>query len=197
SGADRADFRDKTAAVVVTLNGATDAVVTVGGVAEDTIRNIEGVLGGVGNDTLTGDVNVNVLNGGAGNDKLFGGDGADNLTGGVGADHLYGGSDGSKDYFVFTKLSDSTLAVSGRDIIEDFSESDGDRIDLRVIHAGTPDDQFDFIGTAAFSHTAGELRYGVAGDHTAVYGDTNGDGIADFSIQLNGVASLQANDFIL
>ena len=34
---------------------------TVGGVAEDTIRNIENVNGGSGNDTLTGDGLANVL----------------------------------------------------------------------------------------------------------------------------------------
>ena len=52
----------------VTLNGATNATVTVGGVAEDTIRNIENVTGGSGDDTLTGDGLANVLSGGAGND---------------------------------------------------------------------------------------------------------------------------------
>ena len=44
-GTDTADFSDKTGAVGVTLNGATDATVTVGGVAEDTVRNIENVYG--------------------------------------------------------------------------------------------------------------------------------------------------------
>ena len=52
---------DKTAAVSVTLNGATNAIVTVGGVAEDTIRNIENVQGGSGNDTLIGDGLANKL----------------------------------------------------------------------------------------------------------------------------------------
>ena len=55
AGFDLASYSDKTTSVVVTLNGATNAMVTVGGVAEDTIRNIENVIGGSGNDTLTGD----------------------------------------------------------------------------------------------------------------------------------------------
>ena len=46
AGIDTADYRDKTTAVSVTLNGATNATVKVGGVAEDTIRNIENVIGG-------------------------------------------------------------------------------------------------------------------------------------------------------
>ena len=61
AGIDTADYSDKTASVAVTLNGATDATVKVGGVAEDTIRNIENVIGGSGNDTLTGDGLVNNL----------------------------------------------------------------------------------------------------------------------------------------
>ena len=54
-GADTADFSDKTVSVVVALNGANDATVSIGGVAEDTLRNIENLIGGSGDDTLTGD----------------------------------------------------------------------------------------------------------------------------------------------
>ena len=45
TGVDTADYSDKTGAVSVTLKGALDTVVTVGGVAEDTIREIERVFG--------------------------------------------------------------------------------------------------------------------------------------------------------
>lgn len=91
-GLDTAVYSDKTGAVVVTLNGATNATVTVGGVAEDTIRNIENVTGGAGADRLTGDGLANVLNGGAGNDTIRGGGGADTLIGGRGNDFLNGNS---------------------------------------------------------------------------------------------------------
>ncbi|PDT46718.1 beta strand repeat-containing protein [Sinorhizobium fredii] len=77
AGGDTASYRDKSASVSVTLNGATYATVTVGGVAEDTIRNVENVWGGTGNDTLNGDANANLLSGGGGSDALFGGAGAD------------------------------------------------------------------------------------------------------------------------
>ena len=85
-GRDTADYGEKTAAVVVTLNGATNATATVGGVAEDTLRNIENVTGGSGNDTLTGDALDNLLAGGAGNDMLAGMGGKDVLDGGAGSD---------------------------------------------------------------------------------------------------------------
>ena len=92
AGTDTALYTDKTGAVVVALKAAANATVTVGGVAEDTIRNIENITGGSGADTLTGDRFANVLNGGAGNDTLRGGGGADTLIGGRGNDFLNGNS---------------------------------------------------------------------------------------------------------
>lgn len=59
------------------------------------------------------------------------------------------------------------------------------------------DQAFQFIGTAAFSNTAGELRYEVVDGNTYVYGDTNGDGAADFMILLAGSYSLTAGDFVI
>ena len=81
AGSDTADYGDKTASVSVTLNGATDASVSVGGVAEDTIRNIENIFGGSGQDVLRGDSLANFFNGGGGNDELRGGGGNDVLDG--------------------------------------------------------------------------------------------------------------------
>ena len=83
---DTADYRDKSAAVVVTLNGGTDAMVTVGGVAEDTITGIENVYSGSGADTLSGDGFTDALYGGDGDDLLKGGNGADFLSGQGGVD---------------------------------------------------------------------------------------------------------------
>ena len=77
AGTDTADYSDKTTAVAVTLNGATNATVTVNGVAEDTIRNVENLIGGTAGDTLTGDTLANRLDGGAGADTLAGGTGDD------------------------------------------------------------------------------------------------------------------------
>ncbi len=85
-GVDTVDYSDKTAAVVVTLNGPTHATVTVGGVGEDTVLNVENVIGGSAADTLNGDVNANMLTGGAGDDALTGGAGADTLNGGANND---------------------------------------------------------------------------------------------------------------
>ena len=107
TGTDTADFSDRTTAVVLTLNGATNATATIGGVAEDTIINIENITGGSAADTLTGDTLANFLIGNGGNDTLTGGDGNDTLRGGDGNDSLDGGN-GTADYVEF---SDKSVAV--------------------------------------------------------------------------------------
>ena len=88
AGKDTADYSDKSASVVVTLNGASYVSVLVGGVVEDRIRNIENLTGGYGADKLTGDAGNNVLDGRSGADTLKGNGGVDcfvfnALSGGV------------------------------------------------------------------------------------------------------------------
>ena len=117
AGSDTADYREKSSAVVVTLNGGTDAVVRVGGVAEDTIRNVENVFGGSGADTLIGDASANSLSGGDGGDILRGGLGADVLDGGAGAD-LADYRDKTSSVVV-TLNGSSSVAVSVGGVTED------------------------------------------------------------------------------
>jgi Ca2+-binding RTX toxin-like protein len=173
------------------LGNALDNVMT-GNAGNDTL------LGGGGNDTLSGAAGDDTLNGGAGNDKLNGGDGIDRLVGGAGADILTGGL--NADIFVFLSLDESTVANAGRDAIMDFSQAQGDKIDVSPIDANTTvtgDQAFAFISAAAFSGTPGELRTEVINGNTLVSGDVNGNGVADFAILVRGVAPLQASDFNL
>ncbi|MDF3607815.1 pre-peptidase C-terminal domain-containing protein [Paracoccus sp. DMF-8] len=62
------------------------------GYGNDTIINVENVVGGNGADRLIGNANANMLTGGGGNDTLNGGAGNDALNGGVGNDTLLGGA---------------------------------------------------------------------------------------------------------
>lgn len=58
----------------------------------------------------------------------------------------------------------TTAATADR--IYDFSFAEGDRIDLAPVDANfifSGNQAFDFIGTQAFTHTAGELRYTQSG----------------------------------
>lgn len=145
-----------------------------------------------GNDVLDGRGGKDKLYGGNGNDNLYGGGKADMLTGGRGNDRLEGGS--GSDTFIFEKVSDSKVG-SNRDVITDFKQSEHDQIDLHKIDAisGGSDDAFTFIGTDAFSGTAGELRF----KNGILAGDTDGDGKANFEIRVDNHSTLQDTDFIL
>ena len=146
------------------------------------------INGGGGNDTLVG---------GEGHDKLNGGGGNDGLYGGLGRDLLFGGA--GHDEFYFASIADSGVSAALRDRIKDFVQGE-DVINLSAIdaNAGTAaDNAFSFIGSAAFSHTAGELRQFAAGANTVIAGDIDGNGAADFSILLVGSHTLQSSDFVL
>ena len=138
------------------------------------------------------------LSGGAGNDTLVGGAGNDVLVGGPGADTLTGG--GGADRFTFS-IGDLSSDPTKSDTITDFSRTDGDKIDLSGFDADPSTakrDAFTFVGTAAFSKHAGELRIDTSGTNQIVYGDLNGDGVADFALTVSkGSGTLIATDFVL
>lgn len=150
--------------------------------------------GGSGSDSIYGGADNDILTGGADADTLYGEAGTDTLTGGSGRDMLYGGA--GNDIFAFDD-GDSGATVATADRIMDFAA--GDRIDLSAIDAIVMDSTtpFSFIGTSGFSQTAGELRYQFVGGETYISGDTNGDGIADVLIRVQGNIALTAADFIL
>jgi VCBS repeat-containing protein len=148
------------------------------------------LLGGSGGDVLIG---------GAGDDQLFGFDGNDVLVGGRGTDQLRGGR--GNDIFQFNSVEDSS--VGAPDTIADFQKG-FDKIDLTRIDANstTPeDDAFTFIGDAAFTGTAGQLRsvFDANTGQNRVEGDVDGDGVADFAILVNipNPQPLVAGDFFL
>ncbi len=201
NGNDTASYADQTSAVTVNLS-VTKAQNT-GAAGSDTLKSIENLIGGSGNDVLTGSLGANRIEGGAGNDTIDGGAGADRLLGGDGADTMLAGagSDGlwgglGADTFVFKAIADS--AISGPDIIWDFSHAEADKIDLRSIDANSVmKGNQAFTLATSFSHKSGELVIATEGDHYLVQGDVNGDGVADFVIALHSATSLWAGDFLL
>lgn len=86
AGNDTVDYSAISKAISVTLNGSTNATVTIDTYANDTIKNIENVIGSSGNDIINGDANNNILDGSLGDDTLSGGAGNDTLKGGDGHD---------------------------------------------------------------------------------------------------------------
>jgi serralysin len=138
------------------------------------------VLGGTGS---------NLLSGHEGADTLIGGLGHDTLEGGIGKDRLTGG--GGFDLFRIMQESDSGVRFSERDVINTFAH--GDKIDLSGIDANSRragDQSFSFIGDDAFTGRAGQLRYDMTNISATgvksyvVYGDINGDRVADLSLQI-------------
>ena len=84
--------------------------------------------------------------------------------------------------------------TGGADRILDFNRGQADKIDLSDIDAvtGGADNAFTWIGAAAFSGIAGQLRSFSSGGSHFVAGDVNGDGVADFTIQTN-IAIIQTD----
>ena len=150
--------------------------------------NLEDTIYGLGGtDTIAAGGGADLVDGGAGNDTITGGLGADVLTGGTGADR-----------FVYNAIGES--AVAAPDVITDFQRGQSDRINLNAIDANsrlTSNQNFTFIGAAAFSGSAGQLRFEQIGGNTFVSGDVDGDRAADFLIQLNGLVPLTSSDFVL
>lgn len=188
------------------MTGSAGNDILFGMAGNDTLRGGEGndrLDGGAGDDSLRGDAGNDWLNGGDGNDTLSGGEGDDILIGGAGKDVLEGGAGmdtmtGGAGADIF-RFRPSDVAAGGRDVITDFQRGT-DKIELSLIDAkaGTAaNDAFSFIGTAAFTKKAGELRFEKVGGDSIVHADTNGDGVADFSIVLKGIGALAANDFTL
>jgi Ca2+-binding RTX toxin-like protein len=141
--------------------------------------------------TINGTEAADNLIGGGANESLFGLGGDDILNGKGGADRLTGGA--GSDRFIF-----DSVANAKDDVIADFQVGQ-DKIDLRSIDADSVrkgSQKFTWIDTDAFSGKAGQLREYVAADgHHFIAGDTNGDGVADFTIEVAGTNNLSSGDF--
>lgn len=168
-------------------------------------------LAGTGNDganTIVGNKGANTLQGLDGDDTLYGREGADILIGGAGRDSLTGGS--GRDKFRFTDTDDMGLGAD-RDVIKDFKKTTAngfDLIDLSLIDAkqaaGGSNDAFVFRATKGAAFTGeGQIRWfqenraGTANDKTIIEGNVDADLGADFQIELKGLVTLKATDFVL
>jgi len=208
------------------IDSVGDTVTELAGEGRDTVRSEisftlgsevdwlelqgNGHIDGTGNalaNVLRGNSGDNVLSGLGGNDKLYAGAGSDSVDGGTGNDWLEGGA--GQDFFTGGSGSDRFVFREGdfggnttltADVLHDFRHNEADKIRLDLVDANTTlagTQDFAFIGTGAFTNVAGQLRYEQISGNTYVSGDTNGDGIADFMIRLDGLHTLGGGDFIL
>jgi Ca2+-binding RTX toxin-like protein len=153
------------------------------------------MYGGSGNDFIGGLDGADTLRGNAGADYLAGGDGDDLLVGGGGADTFDGGAGNDTYRIGFYESGTGTDA----DIVATFDTGD-DLVDISGWDADfwtSGNQAFNFIGSSAFSNTAGELRAEYDGTNTIVQGDLDGVSGADFEIVFAGAVTLSGSDFIL
>jgi Ca2+-binding RTX toxin-like protein len=111
------------------------------------------------------------------------------MTGGVGVDQ-----------FDLDTLADSTVGAN-RDVVTDFAPGSDD-LDLSTIdaRAATPavNDAFTFLATRGTAFTApGQVRWYQSGGITLVEASNDGDTAPELQIELTGLKTLTAADFIL
>jgi Ca2+-binding RTX toxin-like protein len=212
AGFDTADYSARTLAVTVTLDGSAND----GETAEvDNVKpDIERLLGGAGDDTLTGNNGINVLSGGDGNDTLDPGRGAgDDLLGGLGLDTV--------------TYAARTLPVAADldGVADDGEAGEADRIDTSVenlIGGGANDRLTGDGGANLLSGGAGndvldgglgaDLLLGGSGTDTADYSSraasvfVDPDGVADdgesgetdlVETDVEGVSGGSGNDVLI
>ncbi len=139
------------------------------------------LFGREGNDTLLGAV---------GNDRLAGEAGRDTLTGGLGSD-----------VFDFNAVgeSPSRSARTTCDTVTDFVR--GDRLDFSTVDARSAtalNDTFTFLAKSSASFTAaGQIRWYQSNGSTIVEASNDTDTAGELQVQLAGLKTLTAADFIL
>jgi len=117
---DLIDLSDASGSIIFTLgaggNGSFNGASV--GLGTDTYSNMEGVIGGLSNDNLTGNGDANELRGGGGDDTISGLGGNDILKGDAGNDTMTGGL--GNDTFVLGNTGVDTIVdyLAGSDVID-------------------------------------------------------------------------------
>jgi Ca2+-binding RTX toxin-like protein len=119
TGNDTIDYSLYISGVNVDLDAGNATGLALGGIVQSAgLSTIENVIGGSGNDTLSGDENVNTIVGNAGNDTIdaranddtiVGGLGDDDITGGAGTDTLDETNNYANPYALVANTGDMTI----------------------------------------------------------------------------------------
>ena len=137
---------------------------------DDTLNNINNLIGSDHGDILSGNSGDNILRGGAGEDTLHGGAGADTLDGGAGSDQLIGGAG-----------ADTLDGGEGTDDASYWQSSKGVRVSLLLQGQAQQDFEANTFGFAANNNEAvGDILSNIERIHGSVYADwLTGDGNAN------------------
>lgn len=213
---DIADYSDRSANLVVRL----DDVATDGALGEnDDIRtDVEEILGGAGkneltgsnlptvqnrlvggdgDDTLTGLAGRDVLFAKGGTDTIVGGDGNDDLSGGTGADTLSGGA--GDDEAIYTERT-ARVVVDLDDQADDGETNEKDNVgsDVEDVSSGSGNDRL--VGSAGNNDLSGGSNDDVIlgqGGSDSVFGDFGRDVLSGDAAPTVTLIGVPGEDFLL
>lgn len=194
TGIDTADYTYTNGDVTVNLDTG-QAYGTSAGFGGETITEVENLIMGGGNDTITGDDEDNVIDGGAGDDDIFGGDGNDRLIGQAGDDTLNGGQGTDTADYSYTSAALTIDLVAGEAYPTSIGNSVGDTlISIENIIGGGGNDII--TGSNANNDIAG-----AGGDDTFIWTGGNdtfdgGDGLDTVDVSAYSDGSFGASFFL-
>jgi len=180
--------------VTVAVSGDTLAelnesfTVTLSGAQAGVSLGTASATGAILNDDFTSTAANQTLSGTAGPDVFLLGGGIDSVFGRAGLDR-----------FVFgpAALGDGATNAS---LLGDFDGLAGEKLDLAAIDAiagaGTENDTFTFIGTAAFT-APGQLRWEDLGTARGIFGNVDADLTPELVIYVNAAGPVQQGWIIL
>jgi hypothetical protein len=183
-GHDFVSYAARSAPVDVSL----DAVPNDGTPGEgDNAVEIEGAVGGAGDDTLTGNGTLNILHAGAGADRLTGGGGPDELDGGEHDDILLSGP--GDDHVFGAEGEDQVTAGAGDDFMDGGRGAD-------TMFGGDDDDTLEGHGIADLLNggSGADEIIGFNGEDTLLGGPGPDLIDSDFGNRLGGHHDGQADD---
>ncbi|HEY0891602.1 MAG TPA: type I secretion C-terminal target domain-containing protein, partial [Cellvibrio sp.] len=165
---------DKTTTTSGNLTGTSANEYIVGGDGDNVISGGNGndiIYGGDGNDTLSASSGSDMFYGGAGNDTITGSSGLDRISGGSGNDTMSAGADTFVDVFVWSLGDQGAAGAPAVDTINNFvttaagsSHSGGDVLDLRDLLQG------EHVGANnAAGNLANYLHFEVSGGNTTIH----------------------------
>lgn len=194
-------LRGKLTNMVDDINGSVGDDIINLGAGNDQINASRGndiVRGGGGHDQIDGYDGNDRLFGGAGNDRLYGKGGDDRLFGQAGNDTFVADGQGSNiwtggkgaDMF---QVSGLTWDKTSPTTVTDFNARQGDKLDLIEFSPllYNEADELRYIGKKEFSGTEGLVEIRMQDGLVSI--DSNGDGIADWGLRLDGLDSFKAS----
>ncbi len=167
---DIAEYTGRSEAIIADLDGADDddggPSDGASGARDSITASVEGVRGGTGDDTLTGNSGANTLDGGPGNDTLDGLGGADTFMGGTGTDVV---TYASRTAAVTASIPDGTATA------DDGEVGEGDAIgnDVENLTGGTGADTLtgNGQGNVLLGGLGGDTLVGNGGVDSTSYAD--------------------------